>query len=145
MWIFFFVCTVGMWLKYFFHFTEQFLHTLHRIDHLSEPGRIGISGSIPGEMFPQFSHCSVFSFILHLQVRMSDHCFFNFFPGRTGRNQSGLQGFPWAPRPIIMPSHPVSSNKALAVNGSVTSPLPITGICTASFTARIISQSALPL
>ena len=47
--------------------------------------------------------------------------------------------------PIIMPSQPVSSSNAFALSGSFTSPLPITGMETASFTCLIMSQSALPL
>ena len=55
-----------------------------------------------------------------------------------------IHGFPCAARPIITPSHPVSSRSAFAFCGESTSPFPITGMDTASFTFRMISQSAFP-
>ncbi len=55
-----------------------------------------------------------------------------------------IHGFPRLALPTITASHPVSSNILAAANASVTSPFPITGMLTASFTCRIMSQSAIP-
>ena len=67
------------------------------------------------------------------------------FPVRSySRRSEKIQGFPWAPRPIITPSQPVSSIMARADAPETTSPFPITGMDTASFTWRIMSQSAFP-
>ena len=53
-----------------------------------------------------------------------------------------IQGFPNAPRPTITISQPVSSIILSASCAVLMSPFPITGIETACFTLRIISQSA---
>ena len=50
-----------------------------------------------------------------------------------------------AARPIMTPSQPVWSIMAFAFSGLSTSPLPMTGIFTASFTCAMMSQSACPL
>ena len=55
-----------------------------------------------------------------------------------------IQGFPLAPLATITPSQPVSASIRLAASGESTSPFPITGMETASFTWRMISQSAFP-
>ena len=49
-----------------------------------------------------------------------------------------------APRPIITPSTAYSSNIRIALTGSLMSPLPKTGIDTASLARRIQLQSASP-
>ncbi len=51
-------------------------------------------------------------------------------------------GLPLAAWPIMTPSQPVASSKAFAFLGLSTSPFPMTGMETASFTCRIMSQSA---
>ena len=53
-----------------------------------------------------------------------------------------IHGFPSAARPTITASQPVCSSMWAASAGVHTSPLPTTGMCTASFTRRMISQSA---
>ena len=52
------------------------------------------------------------------------------------------QGEPMLPRPTITPSAPVCSRQRLAAAGLLTSPLAITGIVSAAFTAAIAAQSA---
>ena len=56
-----------------------------------------------------------------------------------------IHGFPRAPRPTMTKSQPVSSIILMADVPSTTSPFPITGILTASFTALICDQSAEPV
>ena len=56
-----------------------------------------------------------------------------------------IHGFAGATRPIITASHPVFSTIAAASSGVRTSPFPITGIDTASFTAAIHSHRACPV
>ena len=56
-----------------------------------------------------------------------------------------IQGFDGAMRPIMTASQPVCVTMAQASSGLRMSPLPITGILTASFTAAIHSQRAVPL
>ena len=46
------------------------------------------------------------------------------------------------PRPTITPSAPVCSRQRLAAAGLLTSPLAITGIVSAAFTAAMAAQSA---
>ena len=54
------------------------------------------------------------------------------------------QGLPFAPLAMATPSTPVSSIILFASSGVNISPLPNTGMLTASLTALIISQSAFP-
>ena len=56
-----------------------------------------------------------------------------------------IHGLDGAMRPIITASQPVWVTMAQASSGERMSPLPITGIFTASFTAAIHSHRALPL
>ena len=55
-----------------------------------------------------------------------------------------IQGLPWAARPTITASQPVSSIIRSASAPLRTSPLPNTGTDTARFTARMTLQSARP-
>ena len=55
-----------------------------------------------------------------------------------------IQGLRVAARPIITPSQPVVESIATASSGVRTSPLPITGIASASLSRAIGSQRALP-
>ena len=55
-----------------------------------------------------------------------------------------IHGFPHAARPIATAAQPVSSIRRFADGPSTTSPLPMTGMCTADTTFAIIAQSASP-
>ncbi len=57
---------------------------------------------------------------------------------------ANIQGSRSAARPIMTPSTPVASIMARASSGCMTSPFPITGMDTASFTARIAARSVRP-
>ena len=59
-------------------------------------------------------------------------------------NSRKIQGFPLAPRATMTPSQPVPSSIRFPSRAVKISPFPITGIFTASFTRRMISQSACP-
>ena len=65
-------------------------------------------------------------------------------PERAARTSSNTQGFPIAPLPIIIPSQFVSLIIRSADAPSTTSPFPMTGIFTASFTLAMISLSDSP-
>ena len=65
-------------------------------------------------------------------------------PWATARSRN-IHGFPRAPLAIITASHPVSSKIRAAASRENTSPLAMTGMPTASFTALITHKSALPL
>src|SRR6185295_4078255 len=58
------------------------------------------------------------------------------------RNSQGLRV---APRPTMTPSQPVASRMRSASSGSLTSPLPITGICSVSLSFARCVQSASPV
>ena len=56
-----------------------------------------------------------------------------------------IQGLDDAARPIMTASQSVSATMRTASSGVMMSPLPMTGILTASFTSAMRVQSALPL
>ena len=64
---------------------------------------------------------------------------------RYAATAPGSQGLPWAARPIITASAPVYDSTRRACSGLAMSPLAMTGMETARFTARIESYSATPL
>ena len=65
-------------------------------------------------------------------------------PSRAALHWANSQGLPKIPRPIMAMSAPVYLRMRGASSGLNTSPLAITGMCTAFFTSRIQSQLAVP-
>ena len=56
-----------------------------------------------------------------------------------------IHGRPCAARPIMIASAPVRASTSAAFAGVAMSPLAMTGIASADFTAAIVSYSASPL
>src|SRR5438128_8721226 len=66
------------------------------------------------------------------------------FSSRETVRPAKIQGAPRAPRPIMTAAQPVARIMARASSWLLTSPLPVTGIPTASTTEAMISQGARP-
>ena len=66
-------------------------------------------------------------------------------PRRNAAVRLKIHGLPTAPRPIMTPSTPVSSNMRRASSGVRMSPFPMTGMLTAALTRRMASRLHVPV